>query len=356
MTEIGAVSTPSGITLSGLDSSTPGGALVPAAGRGGAGLAVSHVPNRFRCYIGESLTLYTRVEAHDSLAGFRLQISLPPEITLGEYSASANHGGLPDLVTTDDLRYMVWRVDRTVDAGERFEYELHAVVNHAPADFTLESTALVMAGSNGTQRQTSETVQIAVRAKSQYLRHLPALFYDDELMGRFLMIFESFWQPIERQIDGIHYYFDPKMTPSGFVPWLATWTDLTLDDRWTEAQQRRLLGSAARLFRMRGTKQGLLEYLEIYTGRRATLTEHRANNLRLGKEARFGPSIALGRDNKPHSFTVTLRLPPIALAEGEDETARKRKEQDRRRTIESIVESEKPAHTSYTLIVENEDE
>jgi phage tail-like protein len=357
MTQIETASGASGIGLSGLDPAAPGGALTALPGQDSAGLAVSHVPDRFRCYIGDPLTLYTRVEARDAVPGFTLQISLPPEFTVGQYSASANQGGsLPDLVFANDLRYLVWRVDRMVDAGERFEYELHATVNHAAQDFTVESTAMVLAGSNGTRRQISESVEIAVRAKSHYLQYLPALYYDDDLMGRFLMIFESFWQPIEQQIDGIHYYFDSKMTPSDFLPWLASWTDLALDDRWTEAQQRRLLGSAARLFRMRGTRQGLVEYLEIYTGRRAVITEHRANNLRLGRDAKFGPSVALGRDNKPHSFTIHLRLPPASLAEGEDEAVRKRKEHDRRRTIASIIESEKPAHTSYTLIVENEDE
>lgn len=357
MSEIGTASASSSMTLSGLDAATPGGALVTLPGRDAAGLAVSHVPDRYRCYIGDSLTLYTRVDARDSLPGFTLQIGLPSGITLGEYSASANHTGtVPDLVLTDDSRYLVWRVDRAVNAGERFEYELHGTVNHAPEDFALESTALVTAGSNGNRRQASETAEIAVKAKSRYLKYLPALYYDDELMGRFLMVFEGIWHPIEKQIDGLYHYFDPKMTPSDFLPWLATWTDLALDDRWTEAQQRRLLGSAARLFRMRGTRQGLVEHLEIYTGRRAIITEHRANNLRLGQDAKFGPSIALGRDNKPHSFTVYLRLPPVQLAEGEDEIVRRRKEHERRRTIEFIIESQKPAHTSYTLIIANEDD
>jgi Phage tail protein (Tail_P2_I) len=136
---------------------------------------------------------------------------------------------------------------------------------------------------------------------------------------------------------------------------LASWSDLSLDERWTEMQQRKLLASAARLYRMRGTKRGLADYLEIYTGRRAVITEHRANNLKLGKEAKFGASVALGQGNRPHSFTVYLRLPPIDFNEDDDATIRARKENDRRRTIQSIIESEKPAHTTYTLVLETEE-
>ena len=130
------------------------------------------------------------------------------------------------------------------------------------------------------------------------------------------------------------------------MPWLASWIGLALDENWPEDRRRLLLASAASLYRQRGTKRGLREYLKIYTGERATITEHRAENFKLGAEAQLGPGIALGKDNKPHTFSVALRLPPI---ETPDEAGRARQELVRRRTIESIIEAEKPAHTSYRL-------
>ncbi len=335
----------------GLDVAVPGGALVVQPGDVPAPFAISHIADAYRRYPGEPLTLFTRVEALNAIPGFTVQISLPAGVTPGEYSASANHAGLPELVLAGDDRYLVWRVDRMTEAGERFEFRVQTTVLPTLEDLRLESTALALAADNA---RAMESLEVAVKAKGSYLKYLPALYYDDELMGRYLMLFESFWRPLEKQIDKIYYYFDPQLTPSSFLPWLATWSDLALDERWTEAQQRKLLASAARLFRIRGTRQGLLEHLEIYTGRKAVITEHRANNLRLGKEAKFGPSIALGRSNRPHSFTVYLRLPPVALAAGEDETLRRRKEQERRRTIDSIIEADKPAHTTYALVIEDE--
>jgi hypothetical protein len=64
--------------------------------------------------------------------------------------------------------------------------------------------------------------------------------------------------------------------------------------------------------------------------------------------------VAVGRANRPHSFSVSLRLPPIVAAEGEDELSRQRREQDRKRMIITIIESEKPAHTTYSLFLEEE--
>ena len=194
-----------------------------------------------------------------------------------------------------------------------------------------------------------ETAAIAVSAKGRYLKYLPALYQDDELMARFLMLFESFWAPIEGQIDHLAFYFDPRMTPSDFLPWLASWLDLELDERWPEERRRQLIRSAVSLYRKRGTRRGLEEFLEIYTGERPQIVEHRARNFFLGADGLLGPGSALGRDNVAHTFTVTVRLPP---APGEDEEERTRHERERRRIIRAIIEAEKPAHTGYELRVE----
>lgn len=334
-----------------LEAATPGGALIAQPGASPAPFAVSHVADHYWRYPGEPLTFFTRVDILSAVPGFTLQIGLPAEATPGEYSARPALDAVPELVIAEDARALVWRVDRAANAGERFEFTLETTVSPAQTDLTLESVALAIAGEG----RARESVEVAVKAKGRYLKYLPALYYDDELMGRFLMLFESLWNPVEARIENIHYYFDPKMTPSDFLRWLATWSDLAFDDRWTDEQQRKLLASAARLYRIRGTRPGLVEHLEIYTGQRAIITEHRANNFRLGKDSRLGPSIALGRNNRPHSFTVFLRLPAVTLAEGEDESVRRRKVHERRRTIESIIEIEKPAHTTYTLIIESED-
>ena len=70
--------------------------------------------------------------------------------------------------------------------------------------------------------------------QSRLLTYLPSLYADDPFLGQFLMIFDSLWQPMERQLNQLYAYFDPRLTPSEFLPWLSTWVDLVLDENWPE--------------------------------------------------------------------------------------------------------------------------
>ena len=313
-------------------------------------LRVDHVADFYRRYPGDLVTFYTRIGVQRPVPGITLQVSLPAGLVLGDYQAPPGLGDLLPVVAFDDgRRHLIWNVAKELPAGTTWEYRVQAQVAPTQHDLTLESRALVSV--QGTDTEAEERVAVSVLAKGSYLNHLPALYQADELMGRFLMLFESFWGPIEGQIDNEALYFDPRMTPPDFLPWLASWLNLVLDEYLPEERQRRLIRSAVSLYRRRGSRQGLIDYLEIYTGVRADITEHRAKDFRLGREARLGPGIALGKGNQPHAFTVTLRLPPVVSPAG-DENAQARQEAERRRTIEAIIEAEKPAHTVYTLRIE----
>jgi len=318
-----------------------------------APLLVSHVASHYRRYPGETVTLFTRVEALAVGQGFAAQISVPAGLHLGDYRAAPSHGdNAPDLVVADNARFLRWSVARRVAVGEVFEYELDGVVPATLVDLNLESQAIVSPAGPDDAGAVIESVEILVPAKGSYLQHMPRVYQEqDELMGRFLMLFESFWRPIEAQIDNLPYYFDPEFTPTELLPWLATWVDLTLDERWPEEKRRRLLSSAVALYRKRGTRRGLQEYLEIYTGASVQISEHGANNFRLGSQSRLGLGVALGTLNMPHTFTVTAFLP--AAAAGLSTAEQARLETERRRMIETIVEAEKPAHTSYNLRLES---
>lgn len=321
-----------------------------------APLVVSHVADYSRRYPGEELTFYTCVEVNEPLAGFTLRVTLPPGLALEDYGTMSGTPHVLPLITWDDgANHLNWTVDGELQAPARFEYRAQVTVAPTQEDRVLASRAVVTAETVGEESiRNEETATVILSAQGRYLQHLPAVYQRDELLGRFLMLFESFWAPVERQIDYLSLYFDPRMAPPEFLPWLASWLDLVLDERWPEERRRMLVRSAACLYRKRGTRRGLEEYLEIYTGRTPKIVEHRAHNLRLGPESRLGPGIALGKANVPHTFTVILRLPPISLSEGEQE--RERLELERRHKIEAIIEAEKPAHTAYTLRLEVEPE
>jgi phage tail-like protein len=311
-------------------------------------LSIAHAADFYLRYPGEAVTLYTRVDVPkgNSWRGFRLQISLPPGLQPHAYRRLQSHPGepLPEVAHEGNERYLIWTETPPsgLSAGGLHEYQIEAYVAPTDQDVTLESHAIVTALTDPSaaeapdpDQRASETVSIAVAAKSAYVKYLPAVYTDDELLGRFLMLFESFWSPVEQQIGHIWDYFDPRFAPRDLLPWLASWVSLTLDRRWPVRKRRELIRSAISLYRKRGTKNGLREYLQIYSppNTRVRITEYGGQNFRA------------------HTFAVTVFVPPVADANTEAELARL--EQERRRMIETIIESEKPAHTSYTLKIES---
>lgn len=169
--------------------------------------------------------------------------------------------------------------------------------------------------------------------ESSYLDHLPGIFREDGFMRRFLLIFEDTLGPIEQMVTDLAYYFDPATAPAEFLPWLAGWVAISLDERLAEPQQRALLTNAAGLFRRRGTLPGLKRVLAIVAGVEPLIVEN-TSGFYLSGETRLGLNSRLGRN---HPFTVAITLPV-------DDPAR-----TDRALIEEFITEYKPAHVSHTL-------
>jgi len=171
---------------------------------------------------------------------------------------------------------------------------------------------------------------------SHYLDYLPPAYRDRDydFLGRFLLIFESIMDPLINTVDNIALNFDPRITPESILPWLAAWVDQALDENWPIERRRALVAKASELYRWRGTRRGLSEYLRIYTGKKPEILEYIPGMI-LDEKTLLGENTVLGSSGSGHHFTVT-----IDATEGENIDPR---------TIKSIIDSQKPAHTQYTL-------
>jgi len=169
---------------------------------------------------------------------------------------------------------------------------------------------------------------------SNYLQYLPAFYREDDFTGRFLNIFEDILTPIEGIVDNLAFYFDPGTTPQSFLTWLASWVGLVLDERWPEARRRQLIKSVVELYRWRGTKRGLSEYLRIYTGVVPQVLEHTPAT-QLGTNTNSGTTKIRVTEDQAHCFTVILEVPDVSTIDAD--------------IVRSIIESEKPAYTTYIL-------
>ncbi|GAM10171.1 phage tail protein [Geobacter sp. OR-1] len=112
------------------------------------------------------------------------------------------------------------------------------------------------------------------------LDHLPAIYREDPWLEQFLRPFSDVFSGFEQLLAGIDrfciplnpvdpaYQADPE-----FLPWLAGWLALELDEEWDEQKRREVISRAVELYRLRGTVKGLKEYLKIYTGHSPEIQE-----------------------------------------------------------------------------------
>lgn len=179
---------------------------------------------------------------------------------------------------------------------------------------------------------------------SIYQQYLPAILQEQVFLGRFLLAFEKILSGLdetpgkeqiitgksqnvpglEEILDQIHLYFNPQETPEEFLPWLAGWVALSLRDDWDVEVKRAFILEIVRLYRLRGTKQGLKELLSLYL-----------KNAKLGEKVEIFDNFT----NFPHYFQVQITL--------NDRDSDKYWRQAK--IAKAIIDQEKPAQTFYSL-------
>ena len=228
---------------------------------------------------------------------------------------------------------------------------------------------------------------------SRLLQYLPAIFQEAPEdrenpraplpLGQFLMAFESIllglpksrpaeWTDLQQQpgleeilggaseegtserlLDGIQRYFDPgpddlpaqgkvadySRAPPEFLAWLAGWVALALRDDWTDDHKRKFIAKAAELYRLRGTKAGVIQFVQTYTGGPPIEISEETAEFQLGVHSRIGEDTLLS-GGAPFFFRAKLTSSdPLGFQKQTD-------------MVTALIELQKPAHTSFTLDVE----
>lgn len=112
------------------------------------------------------------------------------------------------------------------------------------------------------------------------LDHLPSIYREDPWLEQFLRPFAEVFGGFEKLLAEIDRFCIPLnrtdpayRTDPEFLPWLAGWLALELDEEWDEQKRREVISRAVELYRLRGTVKGLKEYLKIYTGHSPEIME-----------------------------------------------------------------------------------
>ena len=173
--------------------------------------------------------------------------------------------------------------------------------------------------------------------QSEIARLLPAVYQQTLAEGQplegILAVMERLHEPSEEILEEIERYFDPYCTPVAFLPYLARWLDLDrvfpeacrrgstpCNTGIAEGNLRELVAAATELSQWRGTRDGILRFLEIGTG---------IPGFEIQEMVRA-----------PDGSTKPFHIRIVAPANS----------RSFRPLIERIIDQEKPAHVTYELI------
>jgi phage tail-like protein len=168
----------------------------------------------------------------------------------------------------------------------------------------------------------------AAGVRSFYLEMLPALFQDQDFLGRYLMIPQTFWEPLEWRQDFIELYFDPRTAPERMLPFLARWLGVPDPEPRREGHLRRFLTTAMLLYSWRGTSYGLRQMILVCAGLEVDITE-----------------------DGPYTFEVRVSAADVERRAKEETDGRplRARVEGLRRYVEDLIQEHKPAHAAYTL-------
>jgi phage tail-like protein len=174
-----------------------------------------------------------------------------------------------------------------------------------------------------------------------WMGYLPEVYQADagskSFVERYLYIFQSLYEDMEREINRLAGRFDPDVVDGGFLLWLAQWIDIDDAYIWSEDQLRRLIRDGMRLYKSRGTRQALSEMVELYLGEKPCIVENFQLEGYEGDAKRSGLVAELyGADSYYFTVVVSERAVPSTKEH---------------KTLLRVIESAKPAHVEANVVV-----
>lgn len=171
--------------------------------------------------------------------------------------------------------------------------------------------------------------------KDEIKNYLPAVFQRTIHAGNpltaFLEVMEMLHQPTEMVLNNIDLFFDARRTSAEFLPFLAQWVNLNRIFKTVGTNDlnsplmpeinalRELIANAAYFSRWRGTKKGLLLFLQTATDTQGFEIQEKVPD----------------ENGQTRPFHIKIRVPQTV--------------EPKRDLIRCIIESEKPVYLTYEI-------
>ncbi|MFF1418023.1 phage tail protein [Streptomyces sp. NPDC058280] len=157
---------------------------------------------------------------------------------------------------------------------------------------------------------------------------LPALYLEQDFLGRFLSALDDVLAPILLTLDNLPAHLDPRSAPEDFLDWVAQWVAAEPHGDIPAEGRRAAVTEAVARHSRRGTRGGLAEAIRRQTGVEPEITESG------GSGWSPTPNTELPGEARPW---VVVRL-RVVEPEAVDRVG-----------VEELIEGEIPAHIGYEL-------
>ena len=157
--------------------------------------------------------------------------------------------------------------------------------------------------------------QAILSQRSNWLQYLPAVYSDDSFMERYLLVFESIFNPLMWMLDNFDFYLDADTMPAEWMQWVGSWFDLLILPDLPIQKQRQIVHQLGWLFSRRGTRSGLQRLLEMYFDSSPEIIEP---------------------EDEPCHFIVKLNVKNSSLKNAQE-------------VAERLIANHKPAFASYSI-------
>lgn len=174
------------------------------------------------------------------------------------------------------------------------------------------------------------------RSWNAYLPEIYQVHDKDAFLERFLAVFQTIYESLNQKIRQIPYDIDPDCAGREFLEWMAGLLDLAQTYMWTDAQLRRLIKNAGRLYKIRGTRRAVLEMVRLYTNdAQACVIENFQTVAGAGTKAQLMAQL-YGTD--PYRFQVAVHERDVPSIQAYQ-------------TLVKIIHEVKAAHMELELVV-----
>ena len=173
-------------------------------------------------------------------------------------------------------------------------------------------------------------------------RSLPAIYRREgkgSFTYRLLGLFADVLEGLEDEVYGLHRQLDAQRADARFLPWLASWVALVLDETWEESKRRELIRRIVQLYTIRGTVEGIRRFVEIYTSIKPEIVEEFGTGWRIGVRSTIGEDTKLYGSWEENAHRVSELVKTFEEFDAER----------RAKVIERVL-IEKPAHTQLVHV------